>query len=236
MSAVHERPEPRPSIKVTATGKPYLLVHTRRGPRTRQLTRAGWNWVRAKYPADPYVAPEDIPLTYADYKEMRVAGFIGVSEQGHAVSSGARPLMRYAGEQLQQLFKENQSDPAVLRQLAGELRHRTVPTMQQLRQQVQAALAGLTATPVGNQAGPSATGRVKCQRCGKVQRDAARFCPACGTSRYTRDARPALERPTPASAPSAPPCVTNAQAPTLVYAVILVITAAVLLTWRANQP
>ncbi len=67
-----------PSVKLKNNGEVYLLVHTKRGPRARQITQQGWEWVRAKYPSQAYPDREEIPLTYSDYKELGERGDIYV--------------------------------------------------------------------------------------------------------------------------------------------------------------
>ena len=181
MDTLSLTPERRPSVKVTVEGKPYLLVHTRRGPRTRQISQPGWDWVRTRYPSDRYPAPEDIPLTYADYQNLRSRGFIGTSDAHRPVPAGDRPLMGHSGAELIELFRARSFDATILAQLAHELQYRTRPRMRGLRQEVEAAL-GRRRTPAPGKptARPPA---VTCRSCGAVQRDSARFCPACGSRR-----------------------------------------------------
>jgi hypothetical protein len=177
-------PERRPFVKVTADGKPYILVHTRRGPRTRQVSAAGWEWVRARYPAERYRAPEDVPLTYADYQYMRSLGFTGTSDAQRPAAPGDRPLFGCSGAELFKLFKERSFDAAVLMQLAHELQYRNRPRMRALRQQVNAALnGGGGTTPSPRTTATVRAPAVACPSCGATQRQSARFCPACGSPR-----------------------------------------------------
>jgi hypothetical protein len=74
--------EHRPFIKVKAGGDIYILVHTRRGIRARQVTAQGKAWIWRKYPVNDYPMPDDVPLTYADYGELRRLGFVYTGNGG----------------------------------------------------------------------------------------------------------------------------------------------------------
>jgi hypothetical protein len=54
-----------------------------------------------------------------------------------------RPHLSATGQQLQQTFNSNRVNPAVLRELLAELKHRTTPTSRALRKEVEDALAAL---------------------------------------------------------------------------------------------
>ena len=231
--------ERRPFIKVTAEGKPYLLVHTRRGPRARQVAGPGWAWIREKYPADTYPSLEDTPLTYDDYRQLWQDGFIGTysgppkpprrraaggtttsprptapwSPPTPGGAAGGRPLMHHSVHQLERMFRAARSQRAVLQQLRGELRRRRSQRAQALLATVEAALRAQDVRPR----------EPACRMCDAAGPDAGRFCPGCGRVRPqsdhravrpavpVRDAVPAAAPPAPAvTSPPAPPPRTEA--------------------------
>lgn len=79
-----------PRLRVRGAGV-HVLIRTRR--RVWQLTPRGWAWVRAKYPADRYPIREDVPLTFADYRELRRLGptYVGEGSPGPARAKACGP-------------------------------------------------------------------------------------------------------------------------------------------------
>lgn len=55
-----------------------------------------------------------------------------------------RPYFNFKGEQLQQVFEENQNNLEVLRQVLAEVQHRSTPKMKTLRSKVEEMIAGFT--------------------------------------------------------------------------------------------
>lgn len=229
--------ERRPSVKSTTGGKPYLLVHTKRGIRTRQITQTGWNWVRVKYPSNLYPTPDDIPLTYDDYREMHSRRFIATGETQRPVATDSRPYMSYSGEKLTTVFMEHRSDAVVLRQLKRELQHRRVPSMQRLRDEVEAALRRQYGSAPSGGTSRSNNPPVECRHCSAAQRESARFCPACGTMRHRFDWSPAVDQAMPrASAATRPPVTDPGPFAALFGTLCAVALGAIVLAWKLSWP
>ena len=222
--------ERRPLIKVRADGKPYVLVHTRGGMRTRQFTDAGWAWVRARYPADAYPSPADAPLTYDEYRAMWQDGFVRTHEApppppsttptttktpprtavpGPTGTSArrSRPWRQHPVRALEQVFLQSRSDRTVLRQLKGELRHRKTQRARLLLASVEAALPAAAPQPPAP----------RCPTCVSSSPEWGLFCPTCGRPRpahadASHAVRPPPDRPA-ASAAAAPPSQVAPPAP-----------------------
>lgn len=106
-----------------------------------------------------------------------------------------RPYFSSTGPQLQTLFESNRQDAKVLRDLLGELKHRSTPTAQSLKREVEEALAvvkaggatGSTRKPEAPTTPPPPPSHhtLTCQSCGTALRVPVRpertaySCPTC---------------------------------------------------------
>lgn len=66
-----------------------------------------------------------------------------------------RPYFNFKGDQLQQVFDDNQNDLEVLRRVLAELQHRSTPKMNALRVKVEKKLAGFTSDTGNTKTGSS---------------------------------------------------------------------------------
>lgn len=107
-----------------------------------------------------------------------------------------RPYFSYTGPQLQSLFESNRQNSKVLRELLAELRHRSTPTAQSLKREVQEALASIstggsrestqtTPSPTASAPEPPSHHKLTCRSCSIVLRVPVRpdktsyNCPTC---------------------------------------------------------
>jgi hypothetical protein len=143
-------------VKTKSNGQAYILVYTRRGPRARQVSQKGWDWVRSRYPIERYPSPEDIPMSYEDYQILRGRGDI------------------YVGD-----APKSQNRSWVESEEAYRMREKALATLSNER----TSRRKDSPIPISEQSG--APSRPTCGRCAADLALTARFCSRCGASNPT---------------------------------------------------
>jgi ribosomal protein L37E len=203
MGIVGPPQERRPSINVRGNGGVYLRVYTRRGMRTRQITPEGWAWVQRKYPG--HADPESIPLTYADYHQLKEQGAIFVGRRREAT---VRPRPTYGVPRTTGLHNDippsvaaasfRTATPAPSTFIPGGCPGCNRPLA------VDAAYCsdcGWSKRPVAKPPEQKPTFDGICKDCNTALRTDAIFCPRCGKSRFAVEAKPVPKAAATAVAP-----------------------------------
>lgn len=143
-----------PTIKERNAGGFFITVKTKRGPRTRQITREGVQWLRTKFPQSNHASLDDLYIDYDLYRELQTLKFI--------FTGGRRRRADREGNQRQGVFPWGDRTAVVDNDTPPSNYRGNPPGSAAVLQQGQARVSS------------------QCLGCGNELPNGAHFCSRCG--------------------------------------------------------